>query len=181
MSARALDSDESAVRQETQGQIIDRCVVQAAGRAARRIPHLDQDCLEAILQAHVEMRLDKFRGEAPLEHWVNRVLRNKVSDLVRFETSTRRDDSRSLASADEEIADESAGPLRQSARSELVGRIEREFGDTREGRILLMILSGEAASITQAAALVDWNHPTALAHVRAHPVVLDLLRERQTA
>lgn len=181
MSVRALDPDECVVRQETQGQIIERCTELAAGRAARRIPHFDQDCLSAILRAHVEARLGSFRGEAPLEHWVNRVLRNKVSDLVRFECGVQRDDSRPLATADEGIADPAEGPDRQCARDELVRRLEAEFGETREGRILLMILSGEAASITQAAALVNWNHPTALAHVREHPVVRDLLRERQTA
>lgn len=181
MSVRALDSDERAVRQETQGQIVERCVEQASGRAARRIPHLDRDCLRAILHAHVETRMANFRGEAPLEHWVNRVLRNKVSDLVRFETATQRDGSRPLAAADEEIADAGLGPVRECAEDELVRRLEAEYGETREGRILLMILSGEAASITQAAALLNWNHPTALARVREHPVVRDLVRERQTA
>lgn len=181
MSVRALESDARVVRQETQGLILDQCIEQAVGRAARRIPHLDRDCLRAILQAHVETRLDQFRGDAPLEHWVNRVLRNKVSDLVRFENGARRDDARSLSENDEAIPDPACGPERECARDELVGRIEQDYGDTREGRILLMILSGEAASITEAAQRIEWNHPTALAHVREHPVVRDLLRERQTA
>lgn len=157
--------------------VVQRCVVEAARRAARSIPHLDFDCLCAILAAHVQVTLDRFRGEAPLEHWVKRVLRNKVVDLVKFEQASAQRECASLETGELEPADPRRSPQREASLSELRALLEEEYGGTREGRILLLLLTGEASTVTQAARDLGWNHPTALAHIRRHPVVLGLLRE----
>jgi hypothetical protein len=153
---------------------VRRCVDAASRGAARKIPHLDFDCLRAILAAHVQVNLGRFRGEAPLEHWLNRVLRNKVIDLVKFERPVGRDEPPVLDAAEMDPVDPRRGPVREASLSELRARVEEEYGETREGRLLLLLLTGEASTVTQAARILGWNHPTALARLRRHPLVQEL-------
>ena len=162
---------------EAREEVLRRCVDEAARRAARSIPHLDFDCLRAILSAHAQVTLERFRGEAPLEHWLNRVLRNKVVDLVKFEQASPRTTPAAFDADELEPADPRRGPQREASLSELRTMLESQYGATREGRILLLLLTGEASTVTQAARELGWNHPTALARIRRHPVVLGLLRE----
>lgn len=160
---------------EPRESLVRKCVEDAARRAARSIPHFDVHSLQAILAAHVELTMARFRGEAPLEHWLNRVLRNKVIDLVKFERGSPHE-TPALDAEDLDLVDPRSGPEREATLGELRALIEDEYGETREGRILLLLLSGEVTTVTQAAKLLGWNHPTALARVRRHPVVLGLRR-----
>lgn len=175
MSVSALRELNDPCESEPRSATLRACVEAAARRAARSIPHLDLDCLRAMLAAHVELKLHHFRGEAPLEHWLNRVLRNKVLDLVRFERSSMKD-CVAIDDAHEQLADRREGPERGAALQELRARIEAEHAVSREGRILHLLLTGEVSTVTEAAKLLGWNHPTALARMRKHPLVLELLR-----
>ena len=174
---RSESTKSPAFPDEAARETVRRCVDGAAHRAARRIPHLDFDCLRAILAAHVEVNLCRFRGEAPLEHWLNRVLRNKVVDLVKFECPSGKDEPAALDAIESDPIDPKRGPVREASLSELRARIEQDYGDTREGRLLLLLLSGEASTVTQAARTLGWNHPTALSRLRKHPLVQDLQRQ----
>ena len=175
MSTSALKVESCSSGPDSRAATRRACVEAAARRAARRIPHLDLDCLRAVLASHVEVNLHRFRGEAPLAHWVNRVLRNKVFDLVRFERSNAAN-CVELESEGRELVDGRDGPDRRASLQELRDRIDAAHAESREGRILQLLLSGEVSTVTEAAKLLGWNHPTALARVRKHPVVLELLR-----
>jgi RNA polymerase sigma-70 factor (ECF subfamily) len=132
-----------------------------AGRFARNDHELDDVCQEIFIKAY--HNLDRFRGDAPFEHWLSRIAVRACYDLLR---KTRHD--RANVSLDSMNM-----TLTGIAANEFVGATEvRELLEFALGhlptkdRLVITLLELEEKTVREVAELTGWSE--ANVKVRAH-------------
>ena len=127
-------------------------VFRLAARFVRDNDDLDDICQEAFIKAY--QYLNKFRGDAPFEHWITKIVVNVCYDMLRKQ-SRRRDDvplesvafGISIPQALEPLAGEEAWGALRSAMTKL----------RPEDRMVLTLLNLEEKSVRETASLTGWS------------------------
>jgi len=127
-------------------------VLRLAARLLNDRDELDDICQEAFIKAY--QSLNKFRGEAPFEHWMTKIAVNVCYDMLRKQSRRRHEVSLdsvafslgNRSSAENPSGEEAWGVLR-SAMSKL----------RPEERLVITLLNLEEKSVRETALLTGWS------------------------
>lgn len=118
-----------------------------------------QDLIQDVFVRMFE-RLDQYRGEAPMEHWVSRIAvstcLNRLRSHLRRPTVTWSDLSESDQRLIEALSAEApVGPELEPDAWKLLGRLLDQLSPTE--RLLITWLDLEEKTIAEVSALTGWN------------------------
>jgi RNA polymerase sigma-70 factor, ECF subfamily len=157
----AHDADASLVRSTLAGdedafrELITRHKARVFGtcaRFARDAQQLDDLSQEVFLRAW--RKLNKFRGEAPFEHWLARLTVTTCYDFLRRERRHR--DAVSLDDFAHEMRDHGADTAIAAARAkDLLEWAMRKL--SADERLILTLLELEERSVREISALTGWK------------------------
>jgi RNA polymerase sigma-70 factor (ECF subfamily) len=128
-----------------------RKVFTIVARFVRNTGELDDVCQEIFIKVYQNLR--KYRGDAPLEHWVSKIAVNACYDALR----------RQRRRGNEVPLEDVAFSLRDPACEELPGDEAREIlkhalAELRpEDRLVITLLNLEEKSIREISALTGWS------------------------
>jgi RNA polymerase sigma-70 factor (ECF subfamily) len=128
-------------------------VLRLAARLLNERDELDDICQEAFIKAY--QSLNKFRGDAPFEHWMTKIAVNVCYDLLRKQRRRRYEvslDSVAFSvgnnpSCAEDLSGEEAWGVLRSAMSKL----------HPEERLIITLLNLEEKSVRETALLTGWS------------------------
>jgi len=127
-------------------------VFRLAARFVKDDDELDDICQEAFIKAY--QNLDRFRGDAPFEHWLTKIAVNVCYDMLRKESRKRNVislDSVEFAIGEYQRVEPSDGQeawrILKSAMSKL----------KPEDRLVITLLNLEEKSVREIAALTGWS------------------------
>ena len=131
--------------------------------------YIDSDDLVQETLAEAFEKRDQYRGESDAEMagWLRQILRNKLTDAIRFHTAAKRDISRIQAQVDESFSRlQTLIPASQTSPSEGAIRAEEmislpqaldQLQDAQRTAIVLHYLQGR--SLTVVATALDRSEP----------------------
>jgi RNA polymerase sigma-70 factor (ECF subfamily) len=127
-------------------------VFRLAARFVRDNDELDDICQEAFIKAY--NNLQKFRGDAPFEHWLTKIAVNVCYDMLRKQS--RKRDNVPLDSVGFSIG-EPQSPS-SSSGSEAWDILKNAFVKLRpEDRLVITLLNLEEKSVRETASLTGWS------------------------
>lgn len=128
-----------------------RKVFTIVARFVRNTCELDDVCQEIFIKVYQNLR--KYRGDAPLEHWVTKIAVNACYDALR--RGRRRENEVSL----EDVAFSLGDPVCEEIRDDESWEILRHaLAELRpEDRIVITLLNLEGKSIREISALTGWS------------------------
>ncbi|MGD0884265.1 MAG: RNA polymerase sigma factor [Thermodesulfovibrionales bacterium] len=128
-----------------------RKVFSIAARFVRNHDELDDVCQEIFIKVYQNLR--KYRGDAPLEHWVSKIAVNACYDALRKRRRTE----------DEVPLDDVAFALRDPSSDEMPSReaweiLRHALAKLRpEERMVITLLNLEEKSVREVSALTGWS------------------------
>ncbi len=126
-------------------------IFRLASRFVKDSEELDDVCQEAFIKAY--QSLNKFRGDAPFEHWMTKIAVNVCYDMLRKQG--RRPDNVPLDSVAFSIGEtpSSADPAREAWDI-----LMRAMAGLRpEDRLVITLLNMEERSVRETAELTGWS------------------------
>ena len=128
-------------------------VIGTASRFARNGHDLDDLAQDIFLR--IWKGLGKYRGEAPLEHWIMRVAVRTCYDFLR-RNRKRRESEVLVEDADREGRDEGEGAAARSREAwEIVQEGMKRLG--AKERLILTLMELEERSVAEVSALTGWS------------------------
>lgn len=129
-----------------------RRVFASAARFARDDHQLDDICQEVFVRAF--RNLGKFRGDAPFEHWLARIMVSACYDFLRRERRVR--EQVSLDGSEWDMQDGSVEAAANAGRArELLDWALRQL--TPEEQLILTLCELEERSVREVAGLTGWS------------------------
>ena len=127
-------------------------VFRLAARFVRDNDELDDICQEAFIKAY--NNLQKFRGDAPFEHWLTKIAVNVCYDMLR--KRSRKRDNVPLDSVDFSIGEPQSTSI--SSGSQAWDVLKNAFAKLRpEDRLVITLLNLEEKSVRETASLTGWS------------------------
>ena len=127
-------------------------VFRLAARFVRDNDELDDICQEAFIKAY--NNLQKFRGDAPFEHWLTKIAVNVCYDMLR--KRSRKRDNVPLDSVDFSIGEPQSTSI--SSGSQAWDVLNNAFAKLRpEDRLVITLLNLEEKSVRETASLTGWS------------------------
>jgi RNA polymerase sigma-70 factor, ECF subfamily len=127
-------------------------IFRLASRFVKDSEELDDICQEAFIKAY--QSLNKFRGDAPFEHWMTKIAVNVCYDMLRRQ-SRRLDnvplDSVAFSLGDPPSSDDPAGKEAAEFLMHAMTRLRPE------DRLVITLLNLEEKSVRETAALTGWS------------------------
>jgi len=127
-------------------------IFRLASRFVKDSDELEDVCQETFIKAY--QSLNKFRGDAPFEHWITRIAVNACYDLLRRQ-SRRPDniswDSVAFSAGDPPASDEAQGKEAWEILKHAIARLRPE------DRLVITLLNLEEKSVRETAALTSWS------------------------
>ncbi len=127
-------------------------VLRLSARFVRDSDELDDICQEAFIKAY--QSLNKFRGDAPFEHWLTKIAVNVCYDVLRKQSRRRYDvslDSVAFSLGDpspaENLSGQEAWAVLRSAMTKL----------RPEDRMVITLLNLEEKTVRETALLTGWS------------------------
>ena len=129
-----------------------RRVFAAAARFARDDHQLDDICQEVFVRAF--RNLAKFRGDAPFEHWLSRIIVSACYDFLRKERRVR--EQVTLDAIEFEVRDLTIDTAAAAGRArELLAFAMRRL--TAEEQLIVTLCEIEERSVREVADLTGWS------------------------
>jgi RNA polymerase sigma-70 factor, ECF subfamily len=150
LAAAALDGDDEAFAELVRRH--KRRVFAAAARFARDAHQLEDIAQEVFIRAF--RHLGQFRGEAPFEHWLSRIIVSACYDFLRKERRVR--EQVSLDGATGEIRDETAeGAIAAGRAREFLAWGMRKL--SADEQLILTLCELEERPVREVARLTGWS------------------------
>jgi RNA polymerase sigma-70 factor, ECF subfamily len=150
LAAAALDGDDDAF-----GELVrrhKRRVFAAAARFARDDQQLDDIAQEVFIRTF--RNLGQFRGDAPFEHWLSRIIVSACYDFLRKERRVR--EQVSLDGAAREVRDETAeGAIAAGRAREFLAWGMRKLSPDEQ--LILTLCELEERPVREVARLTGWS------------------------
>jgi RNA polymerase sigma-70 factor (ECF subfamily) len=127
-------------------------IFRLAARFVRDNDDLDDICQEAFIKAYEN--LNKFRGDAPFEHWMTKIAVNVCYDMLRKQSRRRDDvpfDSVAFSIGEPQSSGSSSGDEAWHVVKNALTKLRPE------DRMVITLLNLEEKSVRETASLTGWS------------------------
>ncbi len=127
-------------------------VFRLASRFVRDNNDLDDICQEAFIKAY--QSLNKFRGDAPFEHWITKIAVNVCYDMLRKQSRKRDDvplDSVAFLIGAPQSSDDCSGDEAMNILGNALAKLRPK------DRMVITLLNLEEKSVRETASLTGWS------------------------